>query len=143
MGNHGLRWSAVSTGEFCYYCQQIYSTRSKRNRFANNAGDCMVLNFCSRQADRNLESALPYFLDALDYFLQILGFYYQIPQHSFELSSHGNFPRRSLRIKHELPRCGKTDIDSLEYNGELLTPYEGRSSQQQRVRELYAYWRCG
>jgi hypothetical protein len=25
----GLRWSTVSTGESCYYYQQIYSTRSK------------------------------------------------------------------------------------------------------------------
>jgi hypothetical protein len=29
MGSRGLRWSTISTGESCYYYQQIYSTRSK------------------------------------------------------------------------------------------------------------------
>ena len=37
----------------------------------------------------------------------------------------GQLPSKKLRIEHELPRYGKTDIDSLRYFGELLTPHEG------------------
>src|SRR2546423_1025283 len=71
------------------------------------------------------ESTLSYFFDALDYFLTDSGLL--LPNSSILVRTllTGQLPSKKLRIEHELPRYGKTNINSLRYFGELLTPYEG------------------
>ena len=98
-----------------------------QTRLANDVNDHGVLRFYATQADNNCssmrmmkESTLSRFLDALEFFLTDSG---SLLPNSIALVKTiltGQLPPE-LKIEHELPRYGKTDIDSRRRFGELLT----------------------
>jgi hypothetical protein len=73
------------------------------------------------------ESTLSCFFDALDFFLTDSGCLLPNSTALVQTLLTGQLPPKKLRIEHELPRYGNTDINSLRHFGELLTPYAGDS----------------
>jgi len=73
------------------------------------------------------ESTLSYFLKALDFFFTDSGGLLPNSTALVKTLLTGQLPSKKLRIELELPRHEDTNIDSLRYFGELLTPYEGNS----------------
>jgi hypothetical protein len=67
------------------------------------------------------ESMLSRFLDALEFFLTDSGSLLPNSTALVKTILTGQLPPE-LMIEYELPRYGKTDIDSLRHFGELLTP---------------------
>jgi hypothetical protein len=73
------------------------------------------------------KSTLSYFLKALDFFFMDSGGLLPNSTALVKTLLTGQLPSKKLRIELELPRPEDTNIDSLRYFGELLTPYEGNS----------------
>jgi hypothetical protein len=73
------------------------------------------------------ESTLSYFLKALDFFFIDSGGLLPNSTALVKTLLTGQLPTKKLRIELELPRHKDTNIDSLRYFGELLTPYKGNS----------------
>jgi hypothetical protein len=73
------------------------------------------------------KSTLSYFLKALDFFFTDSGGLLPNSTALVKTLLTGQLPSKKLRIELELPRHEDTNIDSLRYFGELLTPYEGNS----------------
>jgi hypothetical protein len=73
------------------------------------------------------ESTLSCFFDAIDFFFIDSGVLLPNSTVLVKTLLTGQLPSEKLRIEYELPRYGDTDIDSLRYFGELLTPYGGNS----------------
>jgi hypothetical protein len=80
------------------------------------------------------KSTLSCFFDALDFFLTDSGCLIPNSTALVQTLLTGQLPSKKLRIEHELPRYGSSDIDSLRYFGELLTPYQGNSHSSEEPR---------
>ena len=80
------------------------------------------------------KSTLSYFLKALDFFTDSGG----LPPNSTAFVKPlltGQLPSKKLRIELGLPRHDDTNVDSLQYFGELLTPYEGNSHGSEKSED--------
>ena len=119
-----VRWSNVLAGKSCCYYRQTSSTRSKS--YWARLG-YLLTKSCSSIVQMMKKSTLSYFFDAVDFFLTDSGCLLPNSTALVQTLLTEQLLLKNLRIEHQLPRYGNSDIDGLRHFGELLTPYKGNS----------------